>query len=202
MKRTVMKLIPAAVAIVLGILFLLITSGCSDTLRFSPSERQKEAADIAVVDIAALRPHVAPEAEPTRAEAELAAKVTQAYIGLPKKRAVPLAPGNAQAMAEAAEVATERPTTGEVVTEGVTVLNGILGSLATIAGIWGIRGAVKARQWQDKAVTTSNAIIETVKAIENVKPKLEPGDAIILRDELSKAQSPETKVEIAVIRKE
>ena len=186
---------------------LLFSAGCgSGGFRFSPSEQQKQAADLAVTDLVALKPHVSPAAEELRLEAETAAKVTQIYIGLPKNRPHATRPENKTIIQQAGDVASKRPTDTEVALDaidtGLGTADAVIGLLGVIAGTWGLgKFAGKINGWRQRAHLTGDALRETVKAIESAKADI-PSEAVgILRDKLTKSQSRQTKLAIDAMRR-
>jgi hypothetical protein len=101
-------------------LCLLSLPGCQDaSVRFAPSEAQKQAADLTVSDAQALTPYVQPAGQPILAEATQAAKVTQVYVGLPASRPAPIAAGNAATLAQASTDAAGRPTIAQTINSGL-----------------------------------------------------------------------------------
>ena len=161
----------------------VILAGCTAEfpLKWKPTEPQKQAADLAVKDIQALAPHVAPAAEPIRAEAQQAAEITQTYLGLPKTRPVPVAQANPQLLAQAREAATRpTPTIGQagdaVISEGqrLTQTGFSLAELAltafgSIAGIWGA-GKFKGKidGWRNTAQESQWKVNDTLEALRQV----------------------------------
>lgn len=160
-----------------------ILSGCSNDFPFKwrPTEQQKQAADLAVKDIAALAPHVAQVAEPIRREAQASAETTQTYIGLPKQRPQPVSPANDQIIRQAAtDAARPAPTTGQVggaivaqaeqiTTTGFDLAELLLTAAGSVAGVWGL-GKVKRRVdgFKTRANEAEGRVGETLQAIREI----------------------------------
>lgn len=143
-----------------AVALLIFCSGCMGQdgtgIRWAPTETQKQAADLVVHDVLALKPHVPAVAEPIRAEAEKAAKITRAYVGRPQE---PLDPVKAskdpspdpakQTVLTDAQQAADRPppTIGDVGYDLGDVILTSLGSMGGIGGLaLGIRKMLRGRR--------------------------------------------------------
>lgn len=202
------------------VLCAMVVVGCTgDPIRWAPSEPQKQAADLAVTDVAALKPFVAPQAEPIRAEAEQAAKVTQTYLGLPQERPVSNAPVNIETLTTAGADAAKRPSAADVaqaVSAGVTagadagfgLADQLLAIVGTVIGTVGLgKFAGKVSQWRQgvaDARTTIDAkqaeiealavaVGELVKGVRNLPADVQAA----VKDSMSKVQSPQTRQIVA-----
>ena len=176
------------------LLLATMLCGCSPDYPFKwkPTEAQKQAADITVKDVMALEPYVAPEAQPIRQEALMAAEVTQTYMGLPNVRPTPMAAINPATLAGAAgDAAKPPPTFGEVGNAVVDEIgkksdavfglaDSILALVATIAGTYGAtKLGGKVNGWrqdkntlQDKANVQFQALREIIAGIDQLTPEL------------------------------
>ncbi len=196
----------------------LLMTGCTAEfpLKWKPTESQKQAADLTVRDLQALVPHVAPEAEIIRNEAQHAAEVTQTYLGLPKIRAVPVAPGNVQVIADA-QVDANRPapTIGQVgeaviaegqklTTTGFSLAEVLLTSVGSIAGIWGA-GKFKGKidTWKTTAGDSQVKVNETIEALRQVVQSIDalPADTKAAVKKVQQ-QSAATEMLVAEVRKQ
>ena len=169
------------VAIVLAAALLAV--GCSGGMpvRWQPSEQQKQAADLAVKDLAALTPHVAAPGQPLRQEAARAAEITQTYVGLPSERLRPGATLNQQVLDQADDDAARAPPTAGQVAESVLAraeqiaqagfgwAKMLLTSAGSIAATW---GAVKVAQRiggvRERADAAETALGESLQALREV----------------------------------
>ena len=175
-------------------MLLLLTvalSGCQGLtaltpFRYQPTEAQRSAADLVVQDVTALKGHVTPAAEPVRAEAEVAAKVTQTYMGLPKVRPNPVAPENTAIIDEAEVAATQpQPTIVDTVLTSVDTAFDLADALMVlVAGAAGTAGFLKVRskvldgraKLADVSVqkdALAKALRDLVTGVEDLKHKQE-----------------------------
>jgi hypothetical protein len=154
---------------------LLAGPGCTAEfpLTWKATQPQRQAADLAAKNTAALRPYTLPEGEPIRADAQAAAEVTREAVGLPATRpdptppatptptpeAVATAAANAATIRQAATDAARPPVTplaavaagvedaGKVTQTGFVLADQWLTIIGSIAAAWG------AKKIKDKVVT-------------------------------------------------
>lgn len=176
-----MRGIMAIVALVATAVLLLV-AGCTGTgLKWSPSEQQKQAADLTVRDVSALKGKVFLGAEPIRAEAQRAAEVTQTYMGLPAQRPATIDEANPALLDAAASDAAKPPPTpaqvgDAVITKiervaqtGFGLAELVLTGLTGVAGAWGlVKVKNKVGGWRDQARTSQLSAAETLAALREV----------------------------------
>lgn len=140
MKLTIWDKIIAGLVLLTVLGAIALFSGCtaSAPFRWQPTEVQKQAADLAVQDVAALRGAVNPGHEPIRQEAEAASRTTQAYLGLPEQRLAPVQPDNDAVIITAQQDANrDQPSIADVAGHGMDTADTILTILGSIAGTAG-----------------------------------------------------------------
>lgn len=187
MKRWIVMLMLVAV---LAVCF----AGCSGEwpFKWKPTEDQRQAADLTVADLDALPPFTDDAGKPILDEARVAARTTQAYMGLPKNRPRPVNPTNQPMLTQAATDANRPgPTPGEVgtaivneaaqvTTSGFALADLLLTAGGTVAGLWGLNKA-KGRfdGWKNRATgaegqigLTLQALREVVQGIDQLTPEI------------------------------
>jgi len=198
-RKTWLDFIPAGVAIIIGVLLLLCSGGCSSgAFRFAPTESQKQAQLLVVTNLEYLTPLVVDEGQPLLEEAKDAALPGLAYMGLPKEPVKSQTPSAVASVKEAAEVAADRPTTGQVLNDTLDraffTAERVVGFLA----IFGISGGAGIALQKLKAARKS--VVEIVTGVQAGKTDMPYDAKKKLNKALDDAQSEDTRVAVAVIK--
>jgi len=195
-----------------AVLAAALLAGCADMpVRWQPTEAQKQAADLVVRDLAALKPAVPEAAEPIRAEAETAALTAQAYMGLPAQRPAPVQPANAEVLNQAAaDAAKAQPTAGETAAAvlaaaqqaadtGFTLVQTLLAAGGAVAGTWSAgKIARKISGLQDKAADAQTRANATFQALGEVVGGIDRlPDEVKGQVKAAQQQSPATETLVA-----
>jgi hypothetical protein len=206
------------VILLMCVLAMLIIGGCSAEfpVKWKPSEPQKQAADLAVSGIEALRPVVPASAGPIVNEAAQAARITQTYMGLPAERPAPVAAANAAMLAQAAtDAARPAPTVGEIgnaVTSEIQskadaafgLADSVLALLATVAGTYGAtKLGAKVNSWReqrDEAQAQANVQITAIKEIVGAIDQLAPDIKAQVKAVMAPAQKGDTPMLVAAVK--
>lgn len=197
---------------------LLLAAGCTGTgMRWAPTELQKQAADLTVRDVAALKGKVFLGVEPIRVEAQRAAEVTQTYMGLPAQRPLSIDEANPALLdAAASDAARPPPTPGEVGDAVVTQIERVaqtgfglaelvLTGLTGVAGAWGcVKAKNKIGGWRDQTRLAQLSAGETLAALREVAAGIDQLPPTTRAEVLAiqgKHQNPRTEELVAAVRK-
>jgi len=192
MKRSTLVLIAFIVA-------LILFSGCSDPIRFGPTEAQKQTAQMGVDATGYIEQNGTPPGSDISKIARDSAKTTQIYFGLPKE---PLA-DPAVMIPQAKADAVKRPDPWDTAD---MLLNTGIGIAGLFGGVW----SIKAAKFITAAQAKSKALREIVKAQQKFRDELKRNansDETIAASEVLKSlkdanviQSPETEVLVTEIK--
>lgn len=197
---------------------LLLVAGCTGTgMKWAPTEQQKQAADLTVRDVVALKGKVFLGVEPIRAEAQRAAEVTQTYMGLPAQRPLSIDEANPALLdAAASDAAIPPPTPGQVGDAVVTQIERVaqtgfglaelvLTGLTGVAGAWGlVKAKNKIGGWRDQTRLSQLSAAETLAALREVAAgidQLPPATRAEVKAIQAQHQSDATEELVATVRK-
>jgi len=180
---------------------LCVLCGCNDSLRFAPTESQKQAAELthqaAVVD----NQVGAVPACPTSRQLVSGTAAALAYIGRPKVPPDPLEFDSALSQAQADSV--RRPAVDDVFAAADQGLS-LAAGLAILFGVGGAGfGGKKVLDWIAIASQKSKALEEIVKGGEAFKALAEAsgaGTSVDLFKTAQAGQSPQTKVLVTELK--
>jgi len=183
------KLHIVSITIVL-LIITLILAGCTNPVRFAPTEPQKEVALKTHLNALAVNASGAEANTPATKQLVEGTAVSLNYIGVP---ASPEIKDYEAALSSASADAARRPTIEKIsgnISEGLS----LAAQLAILFGVGGCAlGGKKVLDWVKLAKAKNKALAEIINGNELLKNTLAPSDIMTFGTRQNEAQSVETK---------